>query len=209
MEEWQAVAQLKDGDMDGLEMLVNQYYFQALRASFLIIQDIHQAEDIVQTSFLHASEKIEQLSSDRFGPWFLKMVVNASIRAAKRQKRQVSLDDQEDCRFLLEWLTDPHPSIEEIIETEEMRQKVWKALTLLPVRQRAAIVLKYYLQMSEKEVSHELRSPVSSIKWLLFSARNKLKASLRSINDPPFSEIDHSVDSVSDEQEKEYGNEQK
>ena len=209
MEEWQAIALLKSGDLNGLEMLVHQYYIQAVRASFLIVQDIHQAEDIVQASFLHASDKVEQLSSDRFGPWFLKMVVNASIRAARKQKRQVSLDDQEECRFLMEWLRDPLPSIEEIIETEEVRQKVWKALTLLPVRQRAAVVLKYYLEMSEKEVSRELHSPVSSIKWLLFSARKQLKTSLRSVNDPPHSGVDHSVDSVSDEQEKEYCDEQR
>jgi RNA polymerase sigma-70 factor (ECF subfamily) len=203
MEEWQAVALLKSGDLNGLEMLVHLYYFQAVRTSFLIVQEIHQAEDIVQTSFLHASEKAEQLSSDRFGPWFLKMVVNASIRAAKRQKRQVSLDEQEDCRFLVEWLTDPRPPIEEIIETEEMRQKVWKALTLLPVRQRAAVVLKYFLEMSEEEVSHELHAPVSQIKWLLFSARKKLKTSLRSKNDTLCSGVDHSVDSVPNQQEKE------
>jgi RNA polymerase sigma-70 factor (ECF subfamily) len=207
MEEWQAIAQLKSGDLNGLEMLVRRYYFQGVRASFLIIQDIHQAEDIVQATFLHASEKIEQLSSDRFGPWFLKMVVNASIRAAKRQKRQISLDEQEDCRFLMEWLTDPCPSIEEIIETDEMRQKVWKALSLLPVRQRAAVVLKYYLEMSEEEVSHELHSPVSQIKWLLFSARKKLRFSLRSINESPRSGVDHSVDCACDQQEKEYSDE--
>lgn len=181
MEEHQAIALLKAGNLTGLEMLVERYYFQAVRASDLIVRDVAQAEDIVQTAFLRASEKIEQLSSDRFGPWFLKIVVNASIKSAEKDKRLVSLETQaeDEASHLAAWLTDQSPSVEELVETRELRQDIWEALARLTPQQRAAVVLKYYLDMSESEVSQVLQVPQSSIKWRLYAARQKLRHLLR------------------------------
>lgn len=177
MEEYQAVALLKRGNMEGLEMLVRRYYHQAVRASYLIVQDRDQAEDIVQNSFLHANEKICQLRSERFGPWFLKSVINASIKVAKQQKRLVSIEEQEDAKGLLlaEWLLDKRPMVEEVVETEEFRQEIREAIRRLTPDQRAAIVLKYFLEYSEPEITRQLKKPLSSIKWYLHSAREKLK----------------------------------
>jgi RNA polymerase sigma-70 factor (ECF subfamily) len=180
MDEDQAVALLKHGDLLGLEALVRLYYFQAVRASYLIVWDKSQAEDVVQTAFIHASEKISQLSSNRFGPWFLRSVINASIKAAEKQKRLISLDAEadEETPQLAQWLMDPNPSIEDISETEELRRDVWNAIGKLTANQRAAIVLKYYLDMSEAEMGEEFNLPQSTIKWRLYAAREKLRGLL-------------------------------
>src|SRR5512139_102189 len=90
MDELGAIDLLKEGDLQGLETLAQLYYFRAVKAAYLIVQDRAEAEDIVQDAFLHACEKIHQLSSDRFGPWFLRSVVNASIKSARKQKSQLS-----------------------------------------------------------------------------------------------------------------------
>jgi RNA polymerase sigma-70 factor (ECF subfamily) len=50
----------------------------------------------------------------------------------------------------------------------------------LTPRQRAAIVQRYFLEMSEKEMARELGSPTGTVKWLLNSARNKLRTLLGS-----------------------------
>ncbi len=181
MDEGQAIALLKHGNLLGLEVLVQRYYFQAVRASYLIIQDNNQAEDIVQTAFLNASEKIGQLTSDRFSPWFLRSVIHASIKAAEKQKRLISLDteEEEEAQRLTKWLMDPNPSIEELTETEELRQDVWNALGKLTASQRASIVLKYFLDMSEAEIAEEFKLPQSTIKWRLYAAREKLRDLLK------------------------------
>ena len=177
MDEKQAIATLKSGNLLGLEVLVEQYYFQAVRASYLIVQDKSQAEDIVQTAFIHAGDKIGQLSSDRFRPWFLRSVIHASIKAAEKQKRFISLDaeEEEESLRLAKWLIDPNPSIEERAESEELRQDVWKAIGKLTASQRASIVLKYFLEMSEAELAAEFDLPQSTIKWRLYAAREKLR----------------------------------
>jgi RNA polymerase sigma-70 factor (ECF subfamily) len=177
MDENQAIALLKSGNLLGLEELVHRYYFQAVRASYLIVQDNGQAEDIVQTAFIKASEKIEQLASDRFGPWFLRSVIHASIKAAVKQKRLISMDAEEgeEAQRLAKWLIDPNPSTEELAETEELRRNVWNAIGKLTASQRASIVLKYFLDLSEAEMAEEFKLPQSTIKWRLYSAREKLR----------------------------------
>jgi RNA polymerase sigma-70 factor, ECF subfamily len=177
MDEDQAIELLKSGNLLGLEALVHQYYFQAVRASYLIVQDNGQAEDIVQTAFLNAGDKIGQLSSNRFGPWFLSSVIHASIKVAEKQKRLISLDveEEEEAHRFAKWLVDPNPSIEEMAETEELRQVVWNAIGKLTASQRAGIVLKYFLDMSEAEMAEEFKLPQSTIKWRLYAAREKLR----------------------------------
>jgi RNA polymerase sigma-70 factor (ECF subfamily) len=177
MDELAAIELLKKGDLNGLKTLVEMYYTQAVRSSYLILQDADLAEDTVQSTFLSLSQKIYQLHSDRFGPWFLKSVINASIKEAKRQSRLVHLDFQEDefTKDVKDWLLDREPLPEKAIETEELHQQVRKALCMLSPTQRGVIVSKYYLEMSEKEISLSLNAPISSIKWWLHSARQKLK----------------------------------
>lgn len=177
MDELEGIELLKKGDLNGLEPLVEKYYFPAIRSSYLIVQDSDLAEDIVQSTFLSASRKINQLASGRFGPWFLRSVVNASIKVAKRQSRLIPLNDQEDegIQNVKEWLLDRQPLPEMVLEARELRQQVMKALRLLTPNQRGVVVSKYYLEMSAAEMSVSLHAPVSSIKWWLHTARRKLR----------------------------------
>jgi len=181
MEEQQAIRLLKDGDLKGLDLLIQLYYFRAVKTAYLIVQDRDEAEDIVQNAFLHACEKIDQLASDRFGPWFLRSVVNTSIKVARKQEKQISLNSEtgEETQTLEDLLADRQPSPETQVEMVELSQEVWQALRQLSADQRAAVVLKYYLEMSEVEMTAQLKRPRSTIKWRLYSARERLKDLLR------------------------------
>ena len=48
----------------------------------------------------------------------------------------------------------------------------------LSPRQRLAIVQRYYLDMSEKEISAQLEVAPGTVKWLLHTARKNLRALL-------------------------------
>ena len=57
---------------------------------------------------------------------------------------------------------------------------MWDALEKLPPAQRAAIVQRYYLGMSEAEMAGSGNSPPGTIKWRLHAARRRLSKLLRS-----------------------------
>jgi len=178
MEERQAIARLQKGDLSGLETLVECYQVRAVQAACLIVQDRALAEDIVQNAFIVAVAKIQQYDPERpFGPWFFRSVVNASIKAAKRQKRQVSLKEQIPGQdfTLAALLSDPRCPPEEWLEKEENRSCVQQAVDQLPADQKAVIVMRYFLEMNEAEMAGEMRRPKSTIKYWLRTAREQLK----------------------------------
>jgi len=183
MEEHEAIVRLKRGDIGGLEALVRQYQVQAVRTAYLITRDRALAEDIVQAAFLRAYERIGQFDAGRpFGPWFLRSVVNDAVKAAARRQRQVSLEASSEGgeeASLADLLADPGPGPDDWVEAAELRQTVWAALGELPPAQRAAIVLRYYLDLSEAEMADELACPPGTVKWRLYAAQKRLRTLLR------------------------------
>jgi RNA polymerase sigma-70 factor (ECF subfamily) len=174
MDEKQTITRLKLGDLSALEVLVDLHQIKAVRTVFLIVGDRALAEDIVQNAFIRAADKIEQFDSQRqFEPWFLRSVVNDAIKAAKRQKRWVSLDSEgSEGEFDI---LDPAALPEELVETQETSQAIWRALQRLSPKQRSAIVLRYYLGMAEAEMAIKMGSPAGTIKYWLHTARQHLK----------------------------------
>jgi RNA polymerase sigma-70 factor, ECF subfamily len=182
LEEKLAIARLKQGDLDGLEALVKRHQVRAVSAAFLIVRDPKLAEDIVQETFLHVAAKIDQFDESRpFGPWFLRSVVNAATKAVRRQKRFVPLEGtrDEEASKVADWLLDPNPQPEFMIETRETRQMVWEALGELNAEQRAVIIMRHFLEMSEAEMTDELDRPLTTVRWRLKTARNQLRKLLQ------------------------------
>lgn len=183
MDEKQAIARLKRGDIEALEVLVHIYQLKAVRAACLIVDDPMLAEDIVQNAFIRAGERIGQFDDQRpFGPWFLRSVVNDAVKAARRQERLVSLDaDENEAAFDFK---DPAPLPEELVESDETSRAIWVSLKSLPPNQRSAIVLRYYLGLSEDEMAKKMNSPAGTIKYWLHAARKRLKELLHLIESP-------------------------
>lgn len=178
MEERQAVARLKQGDISGLETLVRIYQVRAIRAAYLVVHDRALAEDIVQAAFVRAYERISQFDANRpFGPWFLRSVINDALKAITQQQRNVSLESEAESEDTI-WadrLTDPAPSPPEMTESADVQRIVQEALDQLTPTQRAAIVLRYFLDFNEAEMTAKLNRPSGPVKWLLHSARERLR----------------------------------
>ena len=100
-------------------------------------------------------------------------MVNDAIKAAKRQQKSVVLDEPAD-GVVSDWLMDKTPRPEELAEAGDLRRNVWTALQQLPPEQRAVIVQRHFLEMSEAEMVEKLQVPASTVKWWLHSARKSL-----------------------------------
>ena len=176
-----AVESLRRGDIKGLTVLVEVYQIRALRAAFLVTQDKPAAEDIVQSAFVRAYERIEQYDMTRaFAPWFLRGVVNDALAFARKAGRHISLDAEPegDAAALIDFLRDGAPPPDLVAEAGELREAIQIALSALTPDQRAAVVLRYYLGLSEDEMVAELNAPPGTIKWRLHAARKHLRALL-------------------------------
>ena len=177
MDDQTAISRLKQGDLNGLETLVHRYQAQAVRAAYLVLYDRTSAEDVAQTAFVKAAERIHQFDEGLpFAPWFFRIVVNDALKTAQKLRSVLPLEDlDEPAARLADWLTDSAPSPEQQLEQKEIRQNLLKAIHSLPPEQRAVIVMQHYLDLSEAELSAKMERPLSTIKWWLRDARKRLR----------------------------------
>jgi RNA polymerase sigma-70 factor (ECF subfamily) len=178
MDEKQAIHRLKQGDIHGLEFLVRQFQLKAIRVAYLITRDLGLAEEIVQESFVRAYRSIGTFDESRpFEPWFLRNVVNASVKTMQRSARQVDLGEDADENLFAELISSAE-SVEDQVQSIEIQNQIWDAMQKLSPRQRAVVVQRYFLEMSEKEMAAESGAAVGTIKWLLNAARERLRTLL-------------------------------
>lgn len=178
MDDREAISRLKRGDIGGLETLVSKYQAQALKAAYLITGERFMAEDIVQAAFLRVYERAGQFHEKRpFRPWFLRIVVNDAMKAVSKRGRQLSRkhNSNEEEVSLTELVPDPGPGPEEWAEQAQVQQAVREALAWLSPAQRAVVIGRYYLGLSEAELAEQGGQARGTVKQLLHRARGRLK----------------------------------
>ena len=170
---------MKHGDISGLECLIARYQAKALRTAFLITHNEPLAEDVVQDAFVRFYQRVKHFDEMRpFQPYFLRSVVNAALNCIEREKKEQYFSEVDTSE--LEKLLEEAISVEEQVECNALKWQIMEVLSELPPRQRAVIVQRYYLEMSEQEMSETLDSPPGTVKWLLNAARSRLRSLLGS-----------------------------
>jgi len=178
MDECDAIRLTKQKDPNGLKWLFDRYYSRALQVAFLITGDLPTAEDVVQEKFLDLNRSIFQFDEKRpFSPWFMRSVMNLAVQTARRSKRQVPFITEGD-PDLFEHIELDDASPEDCAISAEIKQRVWNALNQLSPRQKAVVIQRYFLDLSEKEMGGEMAIAPGTVKWLLNAARNKLRVLL-------------------------------
>lgn len=177
MNDLYAIKRLKQGDINGLEWLVNAYYEQAIRSAYLITGNAQTAEDVAQDAFLRAYQSINKFDDSRpFRPWFMRIVTNLAVQNAQKQMRSKPLEDEEENINYGDIVSAVGLTLEEQVEGSDLSARLWQWIQKLPPRQREVIVQRYYLEMSESEMAQELKVPPGTIKWLLNVARKSLSS---------------------------------
>lgn len=181
MNEQEAIKRLKRGDMDALATLMQRYQVEAIRAANLITRDEAIAQDVVQSVFIRLYERSHLIDIRRsFKPYLMRSVVNAAINAANKQKRLIPFEDaiESEAAFASALERQRTGDPQQALDDSERQQRVAAALAELSPKQRAAIVMRYFLDMTESEIAAEQNEPNGTVKWRLHAARNRLRAIL-------------------------------
>ena len=182
----QAIRRLKNGDIGGLEILIARYQARAVRTAYLVTHDEPIAEEVVQDAFIRFYERARHFDAHRaFEPYFLRMVFYGALNTLQKESRSAApLDEEMDLSALeglLACASARGGGVEEQVELEEQKRAIHQALGALSPRQRAVAVQRYYLDMSEKEMSAALDVAPGTVKWLLNAARARLRSLLSSV----------------------------
>jgi RNA polymerase sigma-70 factor (sigma-E family) len=129
-----------------LTTLFREHYLGLVRMALLIVGDQPTAEDVVQDAFAALHRRLDRLSDrDNTLPYIRAAVVNGCRTVLRRRKRPFHGQEPEAV-----W------SAESAVFLGEDRREVLLALRTLPHRQREALVLRYYLDLSEAEIAEAM-----------------------------------------------------
>ncbi|MFG2106227.1 SigE family RNA polymerase sigma factor [Micromonospora chersina] len=135
-----------------------------LRTAFLLTRDWALAEDLLQTALARAWEAWRRIDGDP-EPYVRRIIVNAYASSWRRRWRgELPTADLPEVTAEV----DPHAGLDD-------RDRLWRALGRLPRRQRAVLVLRYFEDLSEVEISEVLGCSVGTVKSQASRAVAKLR----------------------------------
>jgi RNA polymerase sigma-70 factor (sigma-E family) len=156
-----------------LEELYVRHAPEAARLAFLLTHDAAAAEDIAQEAFIKVAGRFHHLRSlGAFDAYLRRTVVNLCLSHHRKNVVARSYVEREHSRLRGEPIADP-PDV-------ESRDEVRSALAALPDRQRAAVVLRFYGDLSEQQVADALGCSVSAARSLVFRAMGTLRELIES-----------------------------
>lgn len=172
------------GDLDSFNQLVLLYQDLAYRHARSLLIDHAAAEDVTQESFLKAYLKIKQFRGYSFRAWLLKIVTNTAydlLRSFKRNSTTPLLPEDEMGNEWESpsWLADPSPTVETLIEQDELARYLNHILEELPSIYRNVIILIDQYDFDYPEAAEALGIPVGTVKSRLARARYRLKELLQ------------------------------
>ncbi len=172
--EYEAIQAVVRGDARGLEFLVAQHELRALRIAVAITGNRGMAEEAVAEAFFNVYKHADRFEPGRqFGPWFTKIVVNEAVHVARRARRAERL------QALLGRQVPHSADPVEVAEGNELRREVIAAVHSLSPNERAAITLRYLLDLDERSVAEILGWPLGTLKTRLHRARTRLRSRLQ------------------------------
>jgi RNA polymerase sigma-70 factor (sigma-E family) len=147
-----------------------------LRTAYLITGDAGHAEDLVQETLFKVARRWSRvLSMESPRAYARRILVNAALDGAKRRSRH-----RAELAVVMTPPGDPPPWVSapssRAFAVVDHRLELVRALGALPPRQRAALVLRYFDDLSESEVASTLHCSVGTVKSTTSRALEKMRA---------------------------------
>jgi len=164
----EAVEACQRGEREAFDRLVERYQRDIYRLCYRYVNNHDDANDMAQEVFLKAYRAIGRFRGDSsFSTWLYRIAVNTCLnfRAARRPEAQE----------LPEALPDQAMGVTERLESREASARIRAAVSRLPEKQRAAVILKVYHDLTHEEVAGILGSTVGTVKANLFHALGNLR----------------------------------
>ena len=156
------------GDEGAFALLVERYQRPVFTLCYRMLGDADEAEDAAQEAFLKAYRNLRRYDPQRkFLNWLLTISANGCVDRLRRRR--------------LQWLplgrlrlADPKPGPEAKAIAHEQEAAVRRLLDGLAPRDREALILRYWHEMSYEEIAQVMNTSVSSVKSRLHRAKKAM-----------------------------------
>lgn len=165
------VQKAKKGHDEAFEQLIHSVRHKLYRTAYSYVRNEQDALDIYQETIYKAYTSLKTLKKpERFQSWIIKIIVYKSIDFIRKEARHFTTDDEK----IFAELTSKE-SIDYITHAMDLSE----AFKFLDPKYKTIILLRYYHDLSIKEIASIMKSPEGTIKSHLNRAQKELRPILK------------------------------
>ena len=176
----EAVQNAKKGEEIAYTLLLNTYWKDVFRFQFSKTKDEEEAEDITIKTFAKAFDKIATFDENyKFKTWLISISKNIYIDHLRKQKTEtISLNKEEDAYKV----KDDAPTPADKLIIEQNLAQLLAYIKLLKPHYQEIINLRFFQEMSYKEISNKTGEPMNNVKVKLLRAKKLLAEIIKKAN---------------------------
>jgi RNA polymerase sigma-70 factor (ECF subfamily) len=172
---------VKEGDGASFCVLLEKHRTPVVNFLYRMVQNHAVAEELAQEVFLRVYRSRGTYEpTARFTTWMFRIATHLALNAlrdGKNERLQERLDDDSG-DLPVKQVFDRKPSVEQSMVYEAKMDEVRRAISVLPEKQRAAVLMHKYEEMEYSQIAKVLSCSESAVKSLLFRAYETLRARL-------------------------------
>jgi RNA polymerase sigma-70 factor (ECF subfamily) len=160
------------GDRQAFDRIVERHQRSVYRVCYRFLGNHEDASDAAQETFVRAFRSLASFrGGSSLSTWLYRIAVNASLsrRGARRALEPIDPERHVDSGA---------ESPEQSLSRDEQRARVRAAISRLPARQRAALILRTYHDLTHEQIAKVMGGSVGTSKANVFHALRNLKALL-------------------------------
>ena len=172
-EDARLLSRVCEGNESAFATLVRRHSERFYRVAYRFTGNRAEAEDAVQDAFMKLWEKPTLWRADRkasFTTWFYRVVINLCLDRARKKRPSPLADDR--------GIVDERATQEEELMRNEQQKRLENAIQALPERQRVALNLCFYEELSNQEAADIMEIKLKALQSLLMRAKITLKSQL-------------------------------
>ncbi len=170
-----AIKKAKKNDQIAFNFLLDNFWNDVYGFQLKRTKNENDAEDITIQTFSKAFDKIKTYKEDyKFSTWLITISKNIHIDLLRKRKTSIVNDTTESDEERVYNIIDESPTPEDKIIREQNLAKLLKDIKKLKPAYQEIINLRYFQELSYKEISDELEEPMNNVKVKLLRAKKLL-----------------------------------
>ncbi len=170
----------KAGQQTSFSYLLDFYWNTIYQFQLKRIGNEFEAEEITIKSFSKAFDKLNTFDNQySFKSWLLAISKNTHIDEIRKQKNKLHGATEAQENKMANTILDDSPTPEDLLITKQNLAELLLHIKNLKPRYREVIQLRYFQEMSYREISNHLGDPINNIKVKLLRAKKLLLESIK------------------------------
>ena len=171
----QTIQKAKEGSQIAFNILLDSFWNSVHNYQLKKHQNDNDAEDITIQTFSKAFDKIATFDEKyQFKTWLITISKNVHIDFLRKKKSSITIDSYKDKEHETFDVIDDNPTPEDKIITEQNLAKLLRNIKQLNPKYQEVITLRYFRELSYKEISKEIDEPMNNVKVKLLRAKKLL-----------------------------------